>query len=74
MVGQKVFQGNNFKKTTEGGKPVWYWESAPGSQCGRTIKWKYEVQHGDIVDENAGTCPQGYKWANMTVFGDPQKI
>lgn len=73
MIGLKTLQGNHFRMATEGGKQIWYWESTPGSQCGRTIQWRYEVQHGDSVRQDAGTCPQGYQWAEMMIFGDPVK-
>lgn len=55
------------------GKQIWYWEDAVRSQCGRARKWRYEVQRGDSVRET-GTCPQGYKWWEMTISGTPTQI
>jgi hypothetical protein len=68
-----VRSGNHFEMKTEGGKQLWYWEDAVGSQCGRARKWRYEVQQGDSVRE-MGTCPQGYAWSEMTISGTPTQI
>jgi hypothetical protein len=64
VTGEHIWQGNHFYKTIEGGVPYWYWESTPGSQCGRTKKWRYKVNAGDTVGE-AASCPQGYPWFEM---------
>ncbi|WP_343806713.1 hypothetical protein [Alteraurantiacibacter aestuarii] len=56
---------------TEDGKPVWYWRDEAGSMCGTERKWRYEVQQGDEVQREAGTCPDGKKWAKMTISGTP---
>ncbi len=68
------WSGNHFSKTTEKGKAVWYWEDKVGSQCGRERKWRYEVQVGDIVNPEAGTCPSGDKWCEMEISGQPAKV
>ena len=38
--------------------------------------WHCEVQIGDTVNKNAGTCPDGKVWAEMTIspLGNPVKI
>jgi hypothetical protein len=68
--------GVNFEMATEDGKQIWYWEDKVGSQCGTDRKWRYEVQIGDTVNKEAGTCPDGKKWAEMTIspLGNPVKI
>lgn len=69
-----VRTGNHFEKKTENGKQVWYWEDAAGSQCGRDRKWRYEVQAGDQVRPDAGQCPQGYPWVELTISGVPTRV
>ena len=64
---------NHFESRSVNGKPMWFWEDEPGSQCGRTRKWKYEVQRGDSFVE-AGTCPQGYTFWTIEYFGTPERL
>lgn len=58
-----VHKGINFEMKTEGGKQVWYRQNSPGTQCGTDRKWRYEVNVGDTVNQEAGICPNGKKWA-----------
>ncbi|PUB13712.1 hypothetical protein DFP92_107173 [Yoonia sediminilitoris] len=71
-----VRTGSNFEMKTENGKQVWYWTDKVGSQCGSDRKWRYEVQVGDSVRRDAGTCPDGSKWAEMTIsaLGNPVQV
>jgi hypothetical protein len=66
--GTFVLSGNHWVKTTENGRPIWYWEDAPGSQCGRTRKIRHQVKTGDSVAQR-GKCRQGYTWYEFTVHG-----
>ena len=75
-LAQKKYTGINFTIRTESGKSIWYWQDKVGSMCGTDRTWRYEVQQGDVVDRDAGTCPTGEKWSemNISVLGVPEKI
>jgi hypothetical protein len=66
-------EGNHFERRKIDEKETWFWEDEAGSQCGRSRKWKYDVQVGDSYAE-AGTCPQNYTFFSIPYSGTPEQI
>ena len=70
----QTWRGNKFEMKKEGASQVWYWEDTHDSQCGNSRRWRYVVQEGDLVNREAGKCPNGSVWSEMQIFGKPEKV